>query len=166
MSYSNTTLNTNLDINLDANLENLLIQNLHIPSYNLTQDEIIWIQTFIQSSPNTFSNIVTDIQTITSDGKINIQDIPSIVKLLSDIYTSHIINIQVITNPINILSIIKYTFDVIIECELIPLPNIEKTIIKTVFDSCLNLLITNLPTIEIIEEEVKNTCYTWCCLLI
>ena len=61
MSYSNTILNTNLDANLE-NLENILIQNLHIPSYNLTQDEIIWIQTFIQSSPNTFSNIITDIQ--------------------------------------------------------------------------------------------------------
>lgn len=160
MSYSNITLNTNLH----DNLENLLIQNLHIPSYNLTENEIVWIQTFIKSSPNAFSNIITDIQTLTTNGKIDIQDIPAVVKLLSDIYTSQIINTQVITHPMNILSIVKYTFDVIIEYKIL-LPNIEKTVIKTAISSCLNLLITNLPTVEIIEEEIQNTCYTWCLLI-
>jgi len=129
-------------------LTKILLENVNIPSYNLTKVEIDWIETFIKSSPDTFSGIISNINVIISDGKINMQDVPVIVKLLSDIYQSDALNIKIVTNPKNIVAFIKFTFDVIIECELIPLTDVKKKMIESIVDSSLSLLLTNLPKIE------------------
>jgi hypothetical protein len=149
-----STDSTQITIAMD--LSKILLENVNMPSYNLTKDEIVWIETFIKSSPDTFSGIISDINVIISDGKINMQDVPAIVKLLSDIYHSNALNIKIVTNPKNIVSFIKFTFDVIIECELIPLSDVEKKIIESIVDSSLSLLLTNLPKIE---AEITNNSF-------
>lgn len=142
-SNSLTNINNKTSI---INLSELLLTKVSGPSYNLSKDQIEWINLFIKSAPpNTFENIIQDIQKITTDGKINIQDIPSIIKLFADIYSSTAFKSN-IHNPQNIIIFIKFTLDVILESDLVLLPNCEVKLIEYIVNSSLDLLSMNLPT--------------------
>ena len=138
------------------NLSELLLANVHFPGYNLTQEQIDWINIFIQSSPKALSKIANNIKNITSDGEINLQDIPELVKLIGNFYHSTIIS-EGLTNPSNIFIFIKYTIHVIFDSPLFTLPNIEKQIIERMIDSSLDLLSINLNVpIELIVDASGN----------
>ena len=134
------------------NLSKLLLANMNVPEYHLTQEQIEWINTFIQSSPQALSNILDNIKNITSDGQINLHDIPEIVKLLADVYHSTIIT-EGLSNPSNIIVFIKYTIHVILDSPLFLLPNIEKQIMEKIIDSSLDLLSINISVDVVVPVE-------------
>jgi len=141
-------------------LSELLLANINGPSYHLTSEQIEWINTFIQSTPEAFTNIVEDIKSITEDGKINLHDIPDIVKLLADIYHSTILR-EGLSHPSTIIAFIKYTISVIFDSPLFLLPNIEKQIIEKMIDSSLDLLSINIsleaePFSQVIRDASGN----------
>ena len=77
--------------------------------------------------------------------KIDLHDIPQIILLLSTAYNSIPIN-QYFIN-IDIVNIIQYTIDSILDSGIIILPQIELTIIKQVVDSSIQLLRMTIPGI-------------------
>jgi hypothetical protein len=123
------------------NIGFLLLNNLNIPVYNLTPEQQTMIQNYVQTSPVIFDKITHDIHNITKDGKIDLHDIPFIVQLLADSYTSW--------SGDNLIVFIKYIINVIIDSKFIFLEDVEKKNIDSVVDVCIQLLKTNsLPKVK------------------
>jgi hypothetical protein len=142
-------------INVVLDLSELLLSNVNTPSYNLNQEQINWINEFIKASPESFQKISDGFKSLTSDGKIDLHDIPSIIKLLADIYSSESIK-KGISNPTNIIAFIKYTIDVIFTSKYLILPDTEKKAIHKLIDISLDLLNTNLSTISSSLDVCKS----------
>jgi hypothetical protein len=146
-------------ISVALDLTKLLLSNVNTPSYNLTQEQINWINEFIKASPESFQKISDGFKNITSDGKIDLHDIPVIIKLLADIYNSESIK-KGVSNPDNIVAFVKYTIDVIFESKYLILPDIEKQAIHKLIDISLDLLSMNLSKITSNFAILKSSkCY-------
>ena len=143
-----------------TDLQTLLANRVNQPQYNLSTSEMTWIKLFIISSPETFKTIATDIQNINSSGKIGVTDIPQIIKLFYSIYSSAEIY-NGISNPNNIIAFIRFTLDVILDSNLIVLPDIEKEILEKTINICLDLLSIQLPNIE---KKVESLYDNDCCM--
>lgn len=143
-------------ISVALDLTKLLLSNVDTPSHNLTQEQINWTNEFIKASPESFEKISDGFKNITTDGKIDLHDIPVIIKLLADIYSSESIK-KGISNPTNIIAFIKYTIDVIFESKYFIIPDIEKEAIHKLIDISLDLLNMNVSSIESVFKSSK--CY-------
>jgi hypothetical protein len=141
------SLNDVSQVSVTLKLPELLLSNVNSPSCDLTQEQIKWINLFIIASPESFQKITDGFKNITSDGKIDLHDIPSIIKLLADIYNSESIK-KGISNPDNIVVFIKYTIDVVFASKYLTLPDIEKEVIHKLIDISIALLNMNISTIE------------------
>jgi hypothetical protein len=139
---------------LTATLCELLLTNVNIASYNLTPDQIIWINEFIKASPASFEKITSDIQSITFRGEIKLNNIPQIVKLCADIYYSGAINYNLV-NPVNIITFIKFTIDVILTEQLVIIHGVEKEVVQALLDTSLTLLSMNIANIAT-ERETQT----------
>jgi len=139
-----------------TNLCELLLNNIHCLSYQLTSEQINWINEFIKYSPSSFYKIKSDISSITSSGVIGLNNIPQIVKLIADIYYSEANNNNLV-NSEHIISFIKYTLDVMFNSQLLILPGIEKDIIIELVDTSLILLRMNINKIESEIQKVKSS---------
>ena len=84
------------------------------------------------------NKIKDEIDNILKDDIIDLHDLPQIILLISDIYNNHIFE-NTIEN-IGIPNIVQFTLDSIIDSPILPLPDIEKSIIKKIIDSSLQLL--------------------------
>jgi hypothetical protein len=140
---SSNVSTSQVNVTLTLNLAQLLLANVNTPSYNLTQDQIQWINQFITASPNSFSTIEADVTSIISSGKIGIQSIPQLVKLCADIYSSDAVSNNM-ANTQNIIALIKFTLDVILTSELLTMPNDDKEAVKNLVDTSLSLLSINI----------------------
>jgi hypothetical protein len=145
-------------INVVLELSQLLLSNVKTPSYNLTPEQMNWINQFISASPDSFSKIKTDIETITSTGQIGIQNIPQIIHLLADVYNSGALKNN-LSNPANVIIFIRFTLDVIITSKYVVLPDVEKELLQSLVDTSLNLLIMNLGSIEKATSTLSSKCF-------
>jgi hypothetical protein len=121
----------------------------------LNNDEIMFIKNILSKHSEILDKIDNEINNIITDEKIDLHDIPQIVLVISDIYTSHIVENYI--ENIGLLNIIKFTIDSIIDSNMLPLPNIEISIIKKIIDSSISLLQFN---VNIIEKE-KINCFNY-----
>lgn len=138
-------------------LINLLYENLNNSvSVKLTDSEVNFIEELITKYPNILNQIKDQIDNIILDGKIDLHDIPQIVLLISNIYTSHIFEKSI--ENIEIINIVKFTLDSLIDSSVLPLPNIKKEIIKKTIDSSISLLNFNITTIF---KKEKICCYNF-----
>ena len=164
MSFQNYTpvdisANDVSQISVALDLTKLLLSNVNTPSYNLNQEQINWINEFIVASPESFQKISDGFKNITNDGKIDLHDIPVIIKLLADIYNSESIK-KGISNPVNIIAFIKYTVDVIFESKYLILPDIEKKAVHKLIDISIDLLNMNITTItSALDICTSSKCY-------
>lgn len=144
------------DVNEDiySNLSQILLSHVSIPSYQLSKEEIEWIQLFINISPSTFTKLTKDLLSITADGRIDLYEIPKIVKLLADIYYTDLKN-SIQFDAKNIIKLIKFTIDVIIESPLLILPYAEKEVIKDIVEYSIFLLEMKVDTIDNIIDNIE-----------
>jgi hypothetical protein len=140
---------------LTSNLCELLLANVNVPSYNLTPDQIIWINEFIKASPSSFEKITSDIQSITFTGEMQLNNIPPLVKLFADIYYSGAINYNLV-NPANIITFIKFTIDVFLTSKLVIIYGVKKEAIQALVDISLTLLSMNITNVTNIETEKET----------
>ena len=146
------------DVKIVKDLSQLLLDNINLPSYNLSSEQISWINQFIKASPNSFTQITNEIKTLTDSGKIGLQSIPQIVKLIGDIYKSGAVNLKLVSSE-NIIIFIKYTLDVLIDSPFLVITEFEKDVVKEIIDSSLILLKTNLDIESVIEKVESWDCY-------
>lgn len=118
---------------------------------NLKPVEIEYIHNVIQNDPELLAIIGNSVDSIVSDGVINLHDIPMIILLLSQIFKSHFI--KKFIHNIGIVNIVKFILDSIIDYEYLPLPNVERTIIRNIIDISVNLLETNIT----LEKKLKSS---------
>lgn len=145
-------------------LVQVLLEKIPLPAYKLTTEEMFWIQNFIKVSPESFNTITVDILKITADGKIDVQDIPTIIKLFADVYHSGAINAGLV-NAKNVIAFIKFTLQVILDSNLLSIPDTEKKTIEAVVDASLSLLAMNIDTIDAVQKKgygcFMNICPSW-----
>ena len=141
-------------MNIENSIKNI-ITNITNVKYNLSPEQIAWIKYFVSLSPNTLEIILTDIQNIIKDGKIDLHDIPMIVKLVADIYHTDIKKLS-IRDSKNLIVIIKYTLNILIDTQYIELSLEEKEKITNVLDASLYLLSMNIKT-----NEKSKYCFYW-----
>ena len=142
-------------------LLSLILDNIPNPSYELSLSQINWINAFVKASPESFVTIKNDIKKITSDGQIDLYDIPLLIKLITDVYNSGAIQYG-LSHPEYLIIFVRFTLDVILDSKFLILPDIEKIIIKKLVDVSLDLLSTNLPAIEQRTTTLcKTVFYCW-----
>jgi len=144
---------TSLTANLENNLNNPVIAT------NLTPAEFAYVHTLLQSeydiSGNTgiISRIQTEFNSIIKDGIISLHDIPQLVLLITDILKSNIV--QNTIQNVGIINIIKFILDSLFDSNVLPLNTTELYLVKTLVDSSLQLLQTN---IDFVVKEEKVVC--------
>ena len=128
---------------------------LNDPKYSilLNHSETEYVHFLLSNCPELFHQIGQDIEMIISDRKIDYHDIPLIILLISKIYHTGIIHTNI--NNIEIINIIKFIVDSILQSDYIPLPHLECYIIQQLIDSSLELLKFNLSA-EINGNDQKK----------
>jgi hypothetical protein len=71
---------------MDNRLIDVILDKIDYAEYKLKNDEKKWIYKFINESRDTFIDLDTDLQTITEDGYIKLDDVPTIIKIITDTY--------------------------------------------------------------------------------
>jgi hypothetical protein len=125
------------------NLGEILLSNLNSPTYVLTPEQQTVIQHFVQVNPSVFDKLADDIRAITKDGKIDLYDIPFILQLCVDTYYLYTTS-ELLLSGDNIIVLIQYTLNVMIDSKFVVLPDYEKQVIEAVIYSCIQLLKTNI----------------------
>ena len=139
-------------------LIDVILDNIDYTEYKLNEDEKKWIYKFINESPETFIELDTDIQTITEDASIKIDDIPTIIKIIADTYYLAVYKKESV-NPHNLYVFIKYTILVILDSGLLVLSTKDdKERLHNIIDSSMILLSMNLNVINRSNEIEQNFC--------
>lgn len=152
-----------IDIVCKMNQENIIdivCKNINIEKYsiNLNEHEINYIKNLTKNNPEIFTDVQKTIDDIMSDGKIDLHDLPKIILLISQIVKSHVIENAV--KNIDIISVIRFVMDSLLDSGLLPLPNIELQLIKKIVDSSLDLLKMDTN----ININIKSNCLKlFCC---
>lgn len=117
-------------------------------SYTLSPRDKALLKAMMNNSPESFHQIDTTVSDIIQDGKIDLHDIPKIVLLVSQIFQMNF-NIK----NVDLTSIVKFVIHVILE--MLPIPSMQVHIAEQLVDTSIDLLATNLTTIE---HAVESCC--------
>ena len=150
-----------------ADLVAILRTNLSIPllATKLTPAEVTYIyillkaESDISGNSGIISKIQTEFDSIIKEGYISLHDIPQLVLLITDILKTNIV--QNTIQNVGILNIIKFILDSLFESDLLPLNATEMSMIKSLVDSSLQLLQTNVDLV-IQEEQVICSFFEKC----
>ena len=114
----------------DVRLIHIILDNIDYDEYKLGNDIKKWIYTFINDYTEIFVELDTDLQAIKEDRQIELDNIPTIIKIIADTYYSKYCKSKYFDEN-NLYIFIKYTIVVILDTELLILPtntNREKMI--------------------------------------
>ena len=146
----------------DVRLIHILLDNIDYDEYKLSDDIKKWIYTFINDYTEIFVELDTDIQAIKEDRQVELDNIPTIIKIIADTYYSKYCNAKYCNakyykdkyfNENNIYIFIKYTILVILDTELLILPiNANRENLINVVDSSMDLLNMNF----VIDKNLNN----------
>jgi hypothetical protein len=147
---------------IKSNLSEMLLHNISNPSYSLTISEKNWIINFIHSSSNSFDKMGLEISDIIKDNKINLSDIPFIIKLIVDIYQVNSLKLEMI-HPENLITFNKYVLYILLQPQMTFLYIDEIEFINRIIESSLSLLTTNLKKEEYMKQSFskKNYCFMY-----
>lgn len=141
------TVEKNQNILVDTSIDKLLLLNLYNPKYKITQFQSRWIKKFIYLSQSLFKDIINKIHTLFPN-KIEIFDIPILIKIISEAYFEQTSLIKMYDCDIIIL-FIQFTFDVSLDNKffnIIEIDNKSDEINKMII-TCISLLtILNKPS--------------------
>jgi hypothetical protein len=127
---------------------NILLHNLSNPkkiSISLNPNEIRYIKKMVDDHPEIFDKISIQINALIQEKTLGIHDLPQIIIIISREY-----KIMIPDTKVDIINIVQYTIDSILDCDLIPFLEIEESIVKKIVDSSINLLRMNIKK----EEEI------------
>lgn len=128
----------------DTRLIHSLLDNIDYDEYKLHDTIKKWIYNFINDYDKIFIQLDTDLHTIRNERKIELYDIPTIIKIIADTYYSPYCNCNNF-NATNLYIFIKYTLLVILDTELLILSETtSKESLTNIVDSSMDLLNMNL----------------------
>jgi hypothetical protein len=141
-------------IDFIANLQN----NLNI-STNLTHDEVAYInklllaESDISGNFGIISQVKMEFNNIIKEDTITLHDIPGLILVITDILKTNIV--QNAIHNVGLLNIIKFILDALFYSNLLLLNPNEISLIKSLVDSSLQLLQTN---IDFVVKEEQYMC--------
>ena len=138
-------------------IQKILNKNLFIIQKDQLNKIIKVFSALLENKENAeFHNILNVITEIFKDGKIEIHEIPLLIKVLSEnISIKNITNIN--TNDLSLL--IKFIIIILVQLDIIKLNTTDINIINTLIDTSLELLNIqfNIPLVK----EKMNKCCLW-----
>jgi hypothetical protein len=138
-----------------------ILDNIDYAEYKLTDYEKKWIYKFINESRETFIELNLDLQTITEDRYIEIDDIPTIIKIISDAYYLGACKNDIF-NSDKLHVFIKYSIFVILDSELLILNrNVNKERLNNIIDSSIALLNMNLTNNNSENNTKHSNCFSF-----
>jgi len=128
-------------------------------SVNLTPQEIAIITALVNDASGTIlPQIKTTIEgLLKDDGAISLHDIPQLVLLITQLFQSNLFAVK----NINLLNVIKYTLDSLLDSKILPIPNGLESVAKSIVDTSIELLNTTIPVAE--EECWTLLSYLYSC---
>jgi hypothetical protein len=128
----------------DVRLINALFDNIDYDEYKLEDDMKKWIYKFINDYRKIFIELDTDLRVFMQDRKIELDNVPTIIKIITDTYYSDYCKDKHF-NVNNLCIFIKYTIYVILDTELLVLPsNTSRESLINIVDSSMDLLNMNI----------------------
>lgn len=125
-------------------------------SIHLSDKSIQIIQLFLKHSPEIFVKIANDVQTILSDGVLDISDLPQIIILIKDVYN---INFKKLNTKFTVKESIQFIQDfILLLIELNYFIVNDKPKVIKVIDSSVQLLISSIQ----VAPSLFKCCV--CCL--
>lgn len=150
-------MNDDKNNNINNRLIDIILDNIDYDEYKVNEDEKKWVNRFVNESYETFIELDTDIQTITEDRVIRIDDIPTIIKIITDSYLSSSVYDKSNRNAHYLSVLIKYTLLVILDSELLVLSTkVGKENVNNIIDSSMVLLNMNLTNNNENNETNKS----------
>jgi hypothetical protein len=151
------------DIFITPNFYTIISLAIDSPFFTieLNPNEIQYIRDVLEKDPQLLHTIGDSIQDIISDGKLDLHDLPKVIKLISEIYKSHCI--ERLVEDVGVINLVKFTLDSILEFKYLPFPKGEMHLIRKYVDNSLDLLAANVEFVKTVE---KNLYYYLCCLFI
>jgi hypothetical protein len=128
-------------------------------SVNLTPQEIAVITALVNDASGAIlPQINTTIEGLLKEGgKLSLHDIPQLVLLITQLFQSNFFGVK----NINLLNVIKYTLDSLLDSNILPIPSGLESVAKTIVDTSIELLNTTIPVVE--EECWTLISYlSWC----
>jgi hypothetical protein len=148
-------------MNDNNRLIDIFSDNIDYAEYKLTDGEKKWIYKFINESRETFVDLDLDLQTITEDRYIEIDDIPTIIKIISDAYYLGACKNDIF-NSDKLFVFIKYSIFVILDSELLILNRtVDKERLNNIIDSSMALLNMNLTNIDSENDTKHCNCFSF-----
>jgi hypothetical protein len=148
-------------MNDNNRLIDIFSDNIDYAEYKLTDGEKKWIYKFINESRETFVDLDLDLQTITEDRYIEIDDIPTIIKIISDAYYLGACKNDIF-NSDKLVVFIKYSIFVILDSELLILNRtVDKERLNNIIDSSMALLNMNLTNINSENDTKHCNCFSF-----
>ena len=143
-------------VDFSQNLLNLLVNNdatKNLVSITLSESEINILKELISKSPTSLDDINNCILEIIKDGKIDVMDIPPLIKIIKHIYIlSHQqINIKVSDLVVSIGSILKYILQIVLVKNNLSSPELLQT--------CNGLIDIVVEMIKLQSSLKTKTCF-------
>ena len=132
-------------------LRNLATNNTNL-SVRLNDNEIAYLNELLNENPNVFYKISAALTDVIEYKRIDLHDFPIITLLISNVYNSAIL--ENLLKNVDIINIVQYTIDSILDAELLPLSHLDIDVIEQTVDASVSLLRMNIAAIK--KEE------TWC----
>lgn len=112
---------------------------------HLTPTEVAFVNNLLKDHPEVFHQIQATVTDILADGKLNLHDLPKVVLMISQIYHAHLV--KNVVHHVGVIHMVKFTLDALLESGVVPLPELEITLIQKVVDASLDLLQTNVHVV-------------------
>ena len=129
-----------------------IITKISQKTYTLSPEQIIIVNRFVSEHSEIFGTMSDKIRKI-DNGRIDYHNIPQIISIIVKILHNKSTTTE-LENPKNIIEIIKFILDTVLESDVFLIPDLEEKIIKNIVDSSLKLL----------EFNVGEKYDTSCCL--
>ena len=103
------------------------------------------MHSLLRDHPDVFRKIQGTVDEIMADGKVDIFDLPNLIRLCSQIYHEHLVGYAI--QHVGVISLIQFTLDALLDSGILPIHGGAKDILKKVIDSSLELLNANVSSI-------------------
>lgn len=120
-------------------LIHVLTRNLDDAEFvvKMSAEETEYLKTLINDNPALFGKIQKNMENILEDGKINLHDIPQIILLITNLYSSELSTSKIV-KAVGFINIIEFTIETLLG--IFPIPNGERILIDKIVHSSLELL--------------------------
>ena len=138
----------------------MLLFQLSTREKDFSTSQVNWIHTFIETSPQSMQLLGDSIKNIVKDGKIDLHDIPIILRMITEITHDQSLQKEMF-NKTHLLLFARFTLDSLLESKFLLLPGIEKEIIEKMINGSLDLLQYNIVDIRLEEDCCENLFAFW-----